>query len=64
MSTIGAGLADALIDPVSATVAGKLSAEEEGALVTLMIVDASWTRRSFIFEVTTGASNIEVRAAS
>ena len=53
ISTISAGLAGTLIDPVTITVTGPLSEDKGGALVTVIIVDASWARGSIIFKVTT-----------
>ena len=64
MSTTSAGLAGALIDPVSIVVIGPLSEDEGGAFVTPMIVGESWTRSSLISKITTGASDVEVLATS
>jgi len=61
MSTTVAGLASVLIDPVSITVSGMLLEVERGALVTPTSSGASCTRSSFIFEVTTGASDFKVQ---
>ena len=64
MSIVGVGTRGTLLDPISTMVIEVLSKIKGCAVVPPRSTGASWVKSYFIFEVTTEASDVEVRIAS